>query len=134
MDLFNKAMAQLADQFRSMSAPGRMTVGLLLLAIVIGAAYLFNHPLSESNGYLFGGEPVAASQLPAIEAAFKRAAAVVPGSLTSSYFSTHNLMYVSRGRHTTFVNVYPTGPSALDAASGAETLRAQVQAQNGAST
>src|SRR5213595_4343578 len=30
----------------------------------------------------------------AIEAAMKRAAAVLPGSRTSSYFSTHNLMYV----------------------------------------
>src|SRR6478672_8868750 len=44
-----------------------------------------------------------------IEAAMKRAAAVLPGSRTSSYFSTHNLMYVSKDRHTTFEEVYPAG-------------------------
>ena len=43
---------------------------------------------------------------------------------SSSYFSTHNLMYVSRDRHTTFMNVYPAGPLALNATSGAERLRA----------
>jgi flagellar M-ring protein FliF len=70
VDLFNKQVAQLADQFRSMSAAGRMTAGLLLLVVVVGAAYLFNHPLSATEGYLFGGEAVSSSQLPAIEAAF----------------------------------------------------------------
>lgn len=60
----------------------------------------------------------------AIAAAMRRAAAAMPGALTSSYFSTHDPMYVSRDRHTTFMNVYPTGPRALDAASGAEMLRA----------
>jgi RND superfamily putative drug exporter len=60
----------------------------------------------------------------AIAQAMRRAAATMPGALTSSYFSTGNTMYVSDDRHTTFMNVYPMGPRALDAASGAETLRA----------
>jgi putative drug exporter of the RND superfamily len=59
-----------------------------------------------------------------IAAAMRRAGASMPRALTSSYFSTHDLMYVSSDRHTTFMNVYPAGPRALDAASGAETLRA----------
>ena len=54
-----------------------------------------------------------ATTSPAIARAMKRAAATMPGALTSSYFSTHNQMYVSRDRHTTFMNVYPTGPRAL---------------------
>src|SRR6184192_4304189 len=35
----------------------------------------------------------------AIEQAMKRAAATMPGAFTSSYFSTHEPMYVSRDRH-----------------------------------
>jgi len=65
-----------------------------------------------------------ATKTPAIAAAMTRAAATMPGALTSSYFSTHDLVYVSRDRHTTFMNVYPAGPTSLAAASGAETLRA----------
>src|SRR6516225_5908178 len=46
-----------------------------------------------------------ATQSAAIAAAMKRAAEAVPradgrGPRTSSYFSTHDLMYVSRDRHT----------------------------------
>src|SRR5438874_1629212 len=60
----------------------------------------------------------------AIEAAMKRAAAVLPGSRTSSYFSTHNLMYVSKDRHTTFEEVYPAGLSKFDSTSKAKEVRA----------
>src|SRR5579862_5296237 len=42
----------------------------------------------------------------AIPAAMERAAAALPGSRTSSYFSTHDIMYVSKDRHTTFEEVY----------------------------
>ena len=55
----------------------------------------------------------------AIKQAMQRAAATMPGARTSSYFSTGNLMYVSQDRHTIFEQVYPPGPSRLDAQSGA---------------
>src|SRR6185437_9290011 len=57
-------------------------------------------------------------------AAMKRAAAVLPHSRTSSYFSTHNLMYVSKDRHTTFEEVYPAGLSKFDSKSKANEVRA----------
>src|SRR5918911_1742175 len=60
----------------------------------------------------------------AIEQAMKRAAATMPGALTSSYFSTHAEMYVSRDRHTTFLEVYPPGTASFDTKSGAKELRA----------
>ncbi|HEY4348760.1 MAG TPA: MMPL family transporter [Gaiellaceae bacterium] len=60
----------------------------------------------------------------AIAQAMRRVAAAAPGALTSSYFSTGSGIYVSSDRHTTFMNVYPAGQSALDAASGTKTLRA----------
>jgi RND superfamily putative drug exporter len=65
-----------------------------------------------------------ATQSGAIEAAMERAAAVLPGSRTSSYFSTHDLMYLSKDRHTTFEEVYPAGPSKFDSTSKAAEVRA----------
>src|ERR1700752_2867449 len=60
----------------------------------------------------------------AIAAAMRRASAAVPGSRSSSYFSTHDLMYVSKDRHTTFEEVYPPGPSTFSTTSGAYAVRA----------
>ena len=59
----------------------------------------------------------------AIAAAMRRAAAAVPGSRWSSYFTTHDLMYVSKDRHTTFEEIYPPGPSTFSTTSGADTVR-----------
>src|SRR5262249_53688969 len=53
-----------------------------------------------------------------------RAAATMPGALTSSYVSTGSPMYLSRDRHTTFAEIYPPGPVRLDAESGAARMRA----------
>lgn len=61
---------------------------------------------------------------PAVRRAMTRVAKVSPGALTSSYFSTGNPIYVSRDRHTTFLQVYPPGQHRLDVTSGAETMRA----------
>jgi len=61
----------------------------------------------------------------AIRAAMTRVTNAHPRALTSSFFSTGSLAYVSRDRHTTFMNVYPPGPGRLDTKSGAETLRAE---------
>src|SRR6201993_1946227 len=60
----------------------------------------------------------------AIAQAMRRAAATVPGSLSSSYFSTHNPAYVSRDRHTTFMELYPPGPGTITTNSGARATRA----------
>jgi len=67
-----------------------------------------------------------ATKSAAIAAAMKRAAAVsvMRGGRTSSYFSTHNLMYVSRDRHTTFEEIYPPGPATFSTTSGAAAVRA----------
>jgi RND superfamily putative drug exporter len=60
----------------------------------------------------------------AIKQAMQRAAATMPGALTSSYFSTHSEMYVSRDRHTTFLEVYPPGSPKFSSTSGANKMRA----------
>jgi putative drug exporter of the RND superfamily len=65
-----------------------------------------------------------ATKSAAIAAAMKRAAAEMPGARTSSYFTTHDLMYVSQDRHTTFEEVYPPGTSNFSTTSGATEMRA----------
>jgi RND superfamily putative drug exporter len=61
----------------------------------------------------------------AIRAAIRRAASANPGALTSSYFSTRSLAFVSRDHHTTFMEIYPPGLAKFSTKSGAEqTLRA----------
>jgi RND superfamily putative drug exporter len=64
-----------------------------------------------------------ATKSDAIKAAMGRAAAATPHSLTSSYFSTGNLMYVSKDRHTTFQMIYPPGPAQFSTTSGAPAER-----------
>jgi RND superfamily putative drug exporter len=63
-----------------------------------------------------------------VRAAMARVAQASPGALTSSYFSTGNLMYVSQDGHTTFQQVYLPGRARLDVKSGAEKLRAAAAA------
>lgn len=73
MDFLNKAMAQLAELFRSMSAGSRVTAGLLLAVIVVSFALLVRWQVSGPDGYLMNGEQFPASQLPAMIAAFGEA-------------------------------------------------------------
>ena len=74
----------------------------------------------------------------AIEAAMARAAKAVPSApgvapfhfypaRTSSYFSTHNLMYVSADKHSTFEEIYPPGTATFSTTSGAADILAAAQ-------
>jgi RND superfamily putative drug exporter len=63
-----------------------------------------------------------ATRRQAILAAMQRAARTSPGARTSSYFSTGSDTYVSKDRHTTFMEVYPAGTPRLDTKSGAEAM------------
>src|SRR5438105_3593723 len=64
-----------------------------------------------------------ATKSDAIRAATKRVAAASPGARTSSYYSTGSDAYVSRDRHTTFMEVYPAGYAKFDTKSGAAAMR-----------
>jgi putative drug exporter of the RND superfamily len=59
----------------------------------------------------------------AIKAAMGRAAKANPGALTSSYFSTGSLAYISSDRHTAFQEIYPPGEAQFDTKSGADRTR-----------
>jgi RND superfamily putative drug exporter len=60
----------------------------------------------------------------AIRLSMQRAAATSPGARSSSWFTTHNDMYVSKDGHTTFMTVYPAGIAKFDSTSGAKEMRA----------
>jgi flagellar M-ring protein FliF len=73
MDFLNKTFAQVADLFRSMTLGARITSGLLLVVVVVSLGYLFTARISSPDSDLMHGLPIPASQLPVMEAAFKKA-------------------------------------------------------------
>jgi RND superfamily putative drug exporter len=60
----------------------------------------------------------------AVKESIARVAASNPKARTSDYFSTGNAMYVSKDRHTTFMEVYPAGAPKFASKSGAEKTQA----------
>src|SRR5664279_65209 len=76
------------------------------------------------NVVVFHSASLDVTKSSAVRTAMARVAKANPGALTSSYFSTGSLMYASRDRHTTFLQVYPPGPNRLDVKSGAAKMRA----------
>ena len=69
-----------------------------------------------------------ATKTTAIKDAMARVAASMPGAFTSSYFTTGDLMYLSKDRHTAFQELYPNGPARLDLTTGANEIRATAAA------
>jgi RND superfamily putative drug exporter len=59
-----------------------------------------------------------------VEQAMQRAAASIPGSFTSSYFTTGSRLYVSADSHTAFQMLYQPGVAEVTAVSGAHELQA----------
>ena len=80
------------------------------------------------NIVVFHSSSVEVSRSQAVRAAMARVARMNPGALTSSYFTTGNLMYVSHDRHTTFEEVYLPGRAGVDKKSGAAKMRAEAAA------
>src|SRR6476646_8706139 len=77
------------------------------------------------NIVVFHSSGIDLTRSSAVRAAMARVVKASPGALTSSFFSTGNAMYVSRDRHTTFLQVYPPGANALNVKSGAARMRAE---------
>ena len=57
-----------------------------------------------------------------------RGSSLRPGAFTSSYFTTGNLLYVSKDRHTAFQMIYPRALRGVDKVSGAKSIRAAAAA------
>jgi flagellar M-ring protein FliF len=73
VDFLNRTIAQISELFRALSPAARITTALLLVAIVLSIALLFNHQFAGGDRYLFGGEPVAFTEINAMTAAFGKA-------------------------------------------------------------
>src|SRR6476660_7993962 len=65
-----------------------------------------------------------ATKSEAIRASMERALEASPGARASSFFSTGSSAYVSKDRHTTFMELYPAGAADISAKSGAEAILA----------
>jgi RND superfamily putative drug exporter len=63
-----------------------------------------------------------------LENAVKAAAAVNPGSRTSSYWSTGSRAYVSQDGHTAFAEIYPPGTPSFNSNVHIKRVRAEVKA------
>jgi len=114
------AAAQLSSRwFTSTSVPGRS-------AYETGGQTLktFGAGVRPPNVVVFRSSGGDVTTMSAVRAAMARVAKANPGALTSSFFSTGSLAYVSRDRHTTFEEVYLPGRAGVDRKSGAAQMRA----------
>lgn len=70
MDFLNKAFAQLADLFKSMSPGARITAGLLVVLVAVSLAYLFVFQMNTANEFLFGSREFSQAELDEMQTAF----------------------------------------------------------------
>jgi putative drug exporter of the RND superfamily len=118
------AAGQLSSRwYQSTSVPGKPAyeTGQQTLAA-------FGAGVRPPNVVVFHSAGGDVTEIPAVRAAMARVATANPGALTSSFFSTGSLAYVSADRHTTFQEVYLPGREGVDRTSGAEEMRAAAAA------
>ncbi|MCC6125581.1 MAG: hypothetical protein IT426_11505 [Pirellulales bacterium] len=96
MDFLNKAYAQLADLFRTMTPGARITAGLLLAVVVVSLGFLFNGQISGSNSDLLNGMTVSPSQRNLMMSAFGKA------NLNDAV-EKNGLIYVPRGQEARYM-------------------------------
>ncbi|MEE8452621.1 MAG: hypothetical protein V3R99_11925 [Thermoguttaceae bacterium] len=97
MEVFHQTFSQLSDLFRSMSPGSRITAGLLLVVVVVSLGYLFTGQIASPDTDLMNGQPVPASLIPAMLAAFDAA------GLKSTYEIRGTQILVPRGQQTTYL-------------------------------
>ena len=113
------AAGQLSSRwFSSTSVPGRSAyeTGQQTLKV-------FGAGVRPPNVVVFHSAIGDVTKVVAVRAAMTRVANSNPGALTSSFFSTKNLAYVSRDRHTTFEEVYLPGRAGVNRTSKAAQMR-----------
>jgi len=96
VNFLNNAVAQIGELFRSLSPATRITTVLLLVAVAVSFAFLFNHQFSGGDCYLFGGEPVASTEINAMTAAFGKAG-------LKDFELEGNRIRVSRGKYADYM-------------------------------
>jgi RND superfamily putative drug exporter len=64
---------------------------------------------------------------PGVKHAFAAAAGAVKGSRTSSWFTTHNVAYVSKDHHVAFAEIFPPGHPGFSAVAGLDEAKAAIK-------
>lgn len=95
MEFVGRASTQAIEWYRSLTPGGRLTAGLLAAVIVLGLVYAGTHQTAAPEVDLMRGVPVAAAQLPLMEAAFAKA------NLTG-YEVRGNAIFVPKGQEATY--------------------------------
>ncbi len=114
------AAGQLATRwYQSMAVPGKPAYEGSQRALET-----FGAGVRAPNTVVFHSDHGDVSERLEVREAMERVIEASPGALTSSFFTTSKDMYVSKDRHTTFLQVYPPGQNRLDVKSGAKEMRA----------
>lgn len=73
MNFLNQFSKQISDLFATMTPGARVTAGLLLAVVVVSVGFLFQQSTLGPDEYLFGAEPLSASEINAMTAAMSQA-------------------------------------------------------------
>jgi flagellar biosynthesis/type III secretory pathway M-ring protein FliF/YscJ len=96
MDLFNRAYALLYDRFRALTPGGRFGLGVLAAIALVGAGYLWTHPIATAEVELMRGETLAPGELSTMLAALGRAK-------LKEYRVEGSSIYVPRGQEAEYL-------------------------------
>jgi len=73
MDFVKRLHGQLIELVRAMTPRARVTVGGLILAVLLGLAYLTQQKLAGETTYLLGGQPFSSDELTTVQGALGKA-------------------------------------------------------------
>jgi flagellar M-ring protein FliF len=73
MDYLNRAFQSISELLRSMTPAAQVSSVIMLLAIVVSMAYLFQYQLNGGSTYLFGGQEFSQSEIGQMETALSKA-------------------------------------------------------------
>ena len=96
MDFLRKAGQPIREVFLAMTPGARITAGLLIVAIVVGLAFLATRTGGEAEEYLLSGRPFSATELAAMEAAFA-------GAKLSGYEVVADRVRIPRGQKAAYI-------------------------------
>ena len=96
MDFLNRAFSQVSDLFASMTPGARIAAALMLVAIVVSLAFLFQQSGTTGDTYLLGGHAFSPGEMPAVQAAIAKAG-------LNDFEVEGNLIRIPRGKQAEYV-------------------------------
>ena len=73
MNFLNDFSKQMRDMFMSLTPAARLVAGILVVAVAVSTAFLFQGTSSAPTDYLFNGQSFKESEIQAMEVAFSKA-------------------------------------------------------------